>query len=203
MEEKFAELKRNRSQKLAKAERRAMELNSLRIHQPNELEPSVPMMEGGASGLSRLRGSHPKKGGFFGPLLASLVAPMAVNAVRKITGMGKMKGGAYVDRQFGIINDPKPPSAEEVQGVARPAPMEGYGYKKQGRKSREDEKLAMEIAHMKGKGKAGAGRAGAGKAGAGKSGDKRKARGDAIRKLMKQHGMTLPQASKHLKENGY
>jgi hypothetical protein len=201
MEEKFAELKRNRSQKLAKAERRAMELNSLRIHQPNELEPSVPMVEGGASGLSRLRGTPHKKGGFFGPLLASIAAPLAVSAVRKITGLGKMgqmKGGAYVDKQFGIINDPKPPSAEEVQGVARPAPMEGYGYKKQGKKSREDEKLAMEIAHMKGKGRAGAGRAGAGK-----SGDKRKARGDAIRKLMKQHGMTLPQASKHLKENGY
>lgn len=31
--------------------------------------------------------------------------------------------------------------------------------------------------------------------------DKRKARGDMIRKLMKEKGMTLPEASRHIKEN--
>ena len=145
-----------------------------------------------------------KKGGFFGSLLASLAAPLAISAVKKITGLGKKKsvrkGGIYTDKQFGVINDPKPVSAEQAVGVAEP--MTGYGKKKQGAKSREDEKLAMEIAHMKGKGKQkGCGRAGAGRAGAGV--DKRKARGDAIRSLMKQKGMSLPEASRYIKEHGY
>lgn len=220
MEERFAELQRNRSKKLAKAEERALEMNDLRRHQPNELVASVPM-EGGASGLSRVSGcseksqKSQKRGGFFGSLLASIAAPLAISAIRKVTGLGKkkMKGGIYTDAQFGKINEPKPMNAEQALGVAKQQPMaqdmtpaparrigSGYGKKQ----------MAMEVAHMEGKGRAGAGRAGAGSTGAGSAGagstgagDKRKARGAAVSKLMKEQGMSLPQASSYLKQNGY
>jgi hypothetical protein len=53
-----------------------------------------------------------------------------------------------------------------------------------------------------GAGRAGAGRAGAGMAGAGDKPKRSSERGQMISKLMKEHGMSLGEASKYLKEHG-
>jgi hypothetical protein len=72
--------------------------------------------------------------------------------------------------------------------------MAGEGAKKCGgavsKKGREDERLAMEVKGVKDK-------VGGVASGAGK----RSARGQAISRIMKSKGMTLPQASKYLKEH--
>jgi hypothetical protein len=74
--------------------------------------------------------------------------------------------------------------------------MAGEGAKKCGgavsKKGREDERLAMEVKGLKDK-------VGGAASGAGKG--KRSARGQAISRIMKSKGMTLPQASKYLKEH--
>lgn len=210
-------------------------------------------------------GEHNKLSGGFWGALASLAIPL----VSKLFGKGamtkeahdelckcfsqgeQMKGGAYVDNQFGVINEPLAPTPEQAVGGAKYGKMlrehfmkmKGSGFVDDfaqgfmgeikpdihsGLRGHSGPQMSntlkmkeMENKRQTGAGRAGAGRAGAGRAGAGKcKGGKeqtdlmdsgamgsgmnaRKARGQAVSRLMKEKGMSLGEASRYVKENGY
>jgi hypothetical protein len=221
-------------------------------------------------------GEHSKLSGGFWGALASLAVPL----ISSLFGKGKMtkeahdelskcfkgdsmKGGSFADAQFGMVNEPVPPTPAEAQGVeggakygkmlrehfmkmkgsgfvndfaqgfmgsvkpdihshlrgnmgphqsnaAKMKEMEtlksvGAGRKCKGGKEQMDAEMMMGDGMMlgkdgKGQRKMGAGRAGAGATGAG---DARKARGQAVSRLMKEKGMSLGEASRYVKEHGF
>lgn len=211
-------------------------------------------------------GEHSKLSGGFWGALASLAVPL----IGKLLGQGKMtqsahdelckcfsnkeemKGGAFADAQFGMVNEPAPipmeggakygkmlrehfmkmkgsgfvdDFAQGFMGVVKPdihSTLRGNmgATMSNAAKMRDREMLKS----------AGAGRAGAGKCKGGKEQedaemmmgdgmlgkdgkgqrkmaggamDARKARGQAVSRLMKEKGMSLGEASRYVKEHGF
>jgi hypothetical protein len=185
MEQHLERLMKFQKSKAELNNRRGMELNNLRPNQASqELKPLVvPGLNGGAMGLQRVVGGRLRK-----------------------------RGGAYLDHQFGQINEPMAESPEEAVGVApgtvkvegsgRRKPMKKKGglmdmdmempMKKKGGvivvempimvKKPMNKKVSMKVAPAMSEGKM-----------------RMKARGDAVRRIMKEKGMSLPEASKYLK----
>jgi hypothetical protein len=117
---------------------------------------------------------------------------------RNTVGMGKTKQKASHMMPDGSMM----PGAKHGGGGCIPGagiPCGGAKYK-QTRKDKEDEKLAAEMRGMKDK--EGGAKQMLGRPGHGvMTGGKRAARGGMISKLMKEKGMSLPEASKYIKEH--
>jgi hypothetical protein len=141
----------------------------------------------------------------------ALMSPAQQGLAGQALGGQDVPPGGVAPMAYG--NAPQAPAsfARNSVGMGRPAgagkallgrpghgTFQGGAVMKQSAKDREDEKLGMEVAMLKKKGGAMKGCAATACGGA----SKRSARGQAIAKLMKEKGMTLPQASKYLKENG-
>jgi hypothetical protein len=214
-------------------------------------------------------GEHSKLSGGFWGALASLAVPL----IGKLLGQGKMtkeahdelckcfgekqemKGGAFADSQFGMVNEPATMEggakygkmlrehfmkmkgsgfvddfAQGFMGVVKPDIHSTLRGNTGPVMSNPAKMKDMEIKKSAGAGRAGAGRAGAGRCRGGKEQedaemmmgngllgkdgkgqrkmaggavDARKARGQAVSKLMREKGMSLGEASRYVKEHGF
>ena len=137
MEEHMADLQRAQRGKKVLADARALELDALRPEQAQQGLPgkvSGTLVEGGMAGLKRVIGSGGSGAGMCGgkkPKCSSC------KYVRCRCGGGVTGAGVVSDLGIPLISD-----------VAR---LFGLGKKKQGRKAREDERLAMEVKGLKNK----------------------------------------------------
>ena len=201
MEEHLAELNRAQKSKLGRAQNRAMELEDLRPSQDSqELEPTVKG-SGGAAGLRRVIGGARKK------------------------KMPMMTGGAYTDGEFGVVNEPDP--VPMVGGAMYGAKMAAHLMKTKGGAFLKDfmkgmnqprncpmdmspasiacrsgkpapkQKVMPPFMNVKPVEEADGG------AMCGGAMDKRKARAQAVGRLMREKGMSLGEASRYVKEHGF
>ena len=155
----------------------------------------------GGLGTGRYEGEGKMKGGFWGAL-----ASLAIPVVASLLGKGKMTQDAHDELMDLLKNGPKAKAekkesskkGKKMKGGSAPArmvgagpleieikhdapPMEGCGKKKRGRPAsamKDDLKESLKA-----------------------SDDSRKRRGAIVKRIMKEKGLGLPQASKYVKEH--
>jgi hypothetical protein len=216
MEEHLMDIARAQKSKLAKGQQRAMELDALRPEQGSQELDALPSPRGGGMAAALKRVTGIKKGG-----------------ARPVMPTGALVGGAngnasFTDDQFGKVNEPLVKNM--LSGGAKYGQMLGEHIMKQkGAGFHDDfskgfmsvltrhapavkEVTATPPSHpthqsdVTVKPLARGGRKMMGcppVSGAGAASDKRKARGAAVSKLMKEKGMTLGEASRHIKQHGF